>query len=353
MGDLGVTNTCNFYFRIDKRKQRSVALVIPFIAPSRKRKGNMALLDLYDDLLLFIITFITGPEFIAFTSACRGLQRFRNPPYDGSVRPWQYINLQVTWVMCTVLNNPKPRNVLMHGPGGCGKSYTLGKLHDAAVKNNIPIVMTSTTGISAFNLPNGSTLHSWLKIGKGTMPLVKFKEKFEQQSAYYMTKYAYLTKPNLVLVLDEVSMLGIRVFNIINFIFQFARNSNLPFGGVTTVFCGDFLQIPPVGDYPVFESPLWGDLNPILIEFETPFRQRQDLTYFQLLQRVRVGQQTPEDIKFIQSRTFQEVPRWIEEGVGNIIVLLPATFSSIHRLVNAHNIAQFTRFVLNKLIILQ
>jgi hypothetical protein len=52
------------------------------------------------------------------------------------------------------------RNVYISGIAGSGKSYLLRQLFDEAISKKINCVLTSTTGVSAFNI-GGCTIHSW------------------------------------------------------------------------------------------------------------------------------------------------------------------------------------------------
>ncbi len=54
-------------------------------------------------------------------------------------------------------------NVYISGIAGSGKSYLLKQLYDEAVKRGINSVLTSTTGVSAFNI-GGCTIHSFTGI---------------------------------------------------------------------------------------------------------------------------------------------------------------------------------------------
>ncbi len=49
-----------------------------------------------------------------------------------------------------------------------------------------------------------------------------------------------------VLVIDEISMLDVTVFEALDQMAKLVRGSDLPFGGVQLIVVGDFLQLPPV-----------------------------------------------------------------------------------------------------------
>lgn len=64
-----------------------------------------------------------------------------------------------------------------------------------------------------------------------------------------------------MLVIDEVSMLDKRLFELLDTIARSVRKSDLPFGGIQIIAVGDFLQLPPVSRTGnrefCFQSPVW------------------------------------------------------------------------------------------------
>ena len=54
-------------------------------------------------------------------------------------------------------------NIFLNGIAGSGKSYLLKQLYDEAMKRGINSVLTSTTGVSSFNI-SGCTIHSFTGI---------------------------------------------------------------------------------------------------------------------------------------------------------------------------------------------
>ena len=191
-------------------------------------------------------------------------------------------------------------NIFITGPGGSGKSYLIKKIASHAKQNEKKIAVCAMTGCAAILLNcNAKTLHSWAGIGLARgddNPIVtriitnKFKRNF--------WKYTD------VLVLDEVSMLSVKLFNLLDLIGRRVRKSPLPFGGIQLVFCGDFFQLPPIGndDEPeskqfCFESKLWnetfenskGEQNQI--ELTTIFRQKNEM-FAKILNQIRVGRLT-------------------------------------------------------------
>jgi len=176
------------------------------------------------------------------------------------------------------------RNVFLTGQGGTGKSYLINQL-----KKEIDIDVTSTTGISAY-LIKGSTIHSYCGIG--------VLSKYSVKDVLKKIKKNKLAKRRLIecktLVIDEISMLGKKYFEMMNETFKLVRNDDRPFGGICIILTGDFMQLPPINDGYVFESDVWDELNLEIIKLEKVYRQTDEI-YKGILSRVRLGKQTNED----------------------------------------------------------
>jgi Tfp pilus assembly pilus retraction ATPase PilT len=70
------------------------------------------------------------------------------------------------------------KNLLITGSGGTGKSTVLKRIVKYFKRNNINIGVTASTGISA-SLINGTTLHSYLKIGIAKLSANKLYENLK------------------------------------------------------------------------------------------------------------------------------------------------------------------------------
>jgi ATP-dependent DNA helicase PIF1 len=104
-----------------------------------------------------------------------------------------------------------------------------------------------------------------------------------------------------VLIIDEISMMSQKIFEILDAIGKKMRpySSHLPFGGLQLVFSGDFYQLPPVmrnEDMEIdptaaafcFESPSWATTFHTTVELKKIFRQT-DPVYMRILNQIRVG----------------------------------------------------------------
>jgi len=113
-----------------------------------------------------------------------------------------------------------------------------------------------------------------------------------------------------LLVVDEVSMLSLKLFDTLNQIGKAVRGNNRPFGGIQVIFSGDFYQLPPVGNKEdkntmrfCFESDDWNSIfhRDCQIQLLKIFRQK-DKSYASLLNQVREGKIKRKTIELLQSR---------------------------------------------------
>ena len=91
---------------------------------------------------------------------------------------------------------------------------------------------------------------------------------------------------------------------------QEIKSNNLPFGGVNVITVGDLYQLKPVMGQFVFEdyrnnygplaTNLWTEHFKIY-ELTEIMRQKDDKKFAQLLNRLRIGAHTKNDIKILKS----------------------------------------------------
>jgi len=181
-------------------------------------------------------------------------------------------------------------NYLFHGPGGCGKTMALRNL-----QLGVPAAYTAATGVAAINLPNGSTLHRWAGIGlaRESAPALAAKVRRDARLRWLTVK---------VLIIDEISMIGAELFDKLDYIARYIRDIDIPFGGITLVLSGDFLQLSPINDNWVFKSKVWNELNLHVVHFTNMIRF-VDRPYFEMLLRARKGCITDEDVEMLRGCT--------------------------------------------------
>lgn len=127
----------------------------------------------------------------------------------------------------------------------------------------------------------------------------------------YRTKYRNLS----VVIIDEISMVGNAKLEFINNRLQLLTGLKRPFGGISVIAVGDFFQLKPIMDGWIFQDlkqnaqalacNLWKE-NFSLFELDEVMRQKDDLAFAQLLNRLRHNQMTNEDIDVIEKCNIAE-----------------------------------------------
>lgn len=134
------------------------------------------------------------------------------------------------------------KNVFLTGSAGAGKTYTINQYLHYLRARDVSVAVTASTGIAATHM-NGMTIHSWSGIG--------ILDELTSDDIKRIKKrpiVAERMQRTQVLVIDEISMLHRKQFEMINQILQSVRDNDLPFGGVQLLVAGDFFQLPPVGE---------------------------------------------------------------------------------------------------------
>lgn len=183
------------------------------------------------------------------------------------------------------------RNLFITGSAGCGKSHIIKTIIKSLTLNKKIFGVTSSTGCSAITI-DGSTLHSFLGIGLGNLPVKVLYEELLKKK-YKNAIYNKLKKLE-ILIIDEISMINGDLFTLIDQYLKLIKNNKEPFGGIQMILSGDFFQLLPVkNNFLCFESDAWKNGNFILIELIKSFRQ-EDQKFVDLLNELRLGNCTDE-----------------------------------------------------------
>ena len=180
----------------------------------------------------------------------------------------------------------KGKNIFLTGPGGTGKSLLIQKMVEYAKNTKKSCTVCALTGCAAVLLDcKATTVHAWS--GVGTMNGLD-EDVIRRVTKKQTSKDNWKTD---ILIVDEVSMMSKRMFELLNKIGQLIRKNKNPFGGIQVIFVGDFFQLPPIEkDGFCFESEQWFDVFPKNqhVELKTFFRQ-VDPVYIDILMKVRKG----------------------------------------------------------------
>ena len=207
--------------------------------------------------------------------------------------------------------------VIVHGGAGTGKSTVIDALSQAMENifrkpgdnpNHPYIVKVAFTGNAAFII-QGQTLHSAFNFPYGNQ-ILSLSDKIRDERRT-------LLKNLRAVIVDEMSLVKSDMlyqlhFRLMKDIFQ----NDLDFGGIAIFVLGDILQLDPVKGSPIYSAPhdsrlkmrhavddLWKKF--IVINLKTNHRQGDDSEYANILNRIRIGQQTQADIKKLNQRVFK------------------------------------------------
>ncbi|XP_053213304.1 uncharacterized protein LOC128396721 [Panonychus citri] len=131
------------------------------------------------------------------------------------------------------------RIIFIDGAGGTGKTFIYNCLIDWMVGLNETVIPVAWTGMAATLLKGGRTSHS--RFG---LPLTFLETSVSKISV--QSKEAELLRKAKLFIWDEASMIPVRALSVVDSLLRDIMQIQLPFGGKTFVFGGDFRQILPV-----------------------------------------------------------------------------------------------------------
>jgi hypothetical protein len=218
-----------------------------------------------------------------------------------------------------ILNGEEGSQILLNidGTAGCGKTYLihaicqeLRRMSTAHDKPD-PIRVLAPSGVAAFNI-RGRTIHSALGLPVNTA--------FVPLSG---SRLATLQEQWRGIIIDEKSMLGLRILAQIDSRLRQLRpyHAGDIFAGLNLALVGDFAQLPPVGDRPLYSPPstdttdngaLSRDGSRLYREFTQSLRLRvvhrqegdspEQLAFRSFLQHASNGGLTVDEWKELQTR---------------------------------------------------
>ena len=132
--------------------------------------------------------------------------------------------------------------MIISGTAGTGKSYLINCLRLLLQEK---LCVAAPTGIAAFNI-DGQTLHSLFSLPTKTDFKNLEGDRLHQLQQYFATiKY---------IIIDEMSMIGRKIFGQVDRRLRqiFPHHAQEVFGGCSCLLFGDFGQLPPVMDLPLY-----------------------------------------------------------------------------------------------------
>ena len=211
---------------------------------------------------------------------------------------------------------PQPLLLMVHGGAGAGKSSLIRLIAEWVQKimekpGDHPfhpyIIKTAPTGTAA-NLIDGQTIHSTFGFS--------FQNRYTSLPGKKLAILRDTFENVSIVIIDEVSMVkSEQLYELHLRLNELGRleNPNEIFGGKSIIMFGDIMQLPPVQGKYIFQPPssypiindvttgtLWNLFDIINLTYN--HRQGNEKEYANLLNRIRLNQQTMSDMIMLQTR---------------------------------------------------
>lgn len=217
------------------------------------------------------------------------------------------------------IKKPDPLHLFISGGAGTGKSHLIKALYHTieltlrreGENPECPkVLLLAPTGTAAFNI-EGATIHSALLFSLQRPSTSKRSNYANPLSDDKRNTLRIKLSQLKFLIIDEISMVGSDFFIEVHNRLTEIMGVHEIFGGLSILAVGDMYQLPPVHQRFIFQPPnnLYAALTPSLwsthfkyMELTQIMRQSDDKTFSEILNRVRTGSQTTEDIQALKSR---------------------------------------------------
>jgi len=231
-----------------------------------------------------------------------------------------------------------PVCMLMTGPGGTGKTYTVKAVKEVMghYKCGHKIRFLAPTGGTA-SLIDGMTIHKGLGI-----KIVKKKESIGTSEENYSVTISIQNKTALreewrdveIVLIDEISLLSEELLCEVDHALRYAKECpDIWFGGIIVIFAGDLFQYPPVMGTSLY-TPIstqgkttddefkkrfgrlaWKTVDTV-VDMVVQQRMKSDKEYGDAVLRLRTRECTLEDIDLFNSRVIKSAnnPEGIDMG---------------------------------------
>ena len=228
-----------------------------------------------------------------------------------NLRQREFFNHIVHWIKC----KDEPVYAFLTGGAGVGKSvviralyqtlYRILNLKDGENPDDKRILLCAYMGFAAFNI-SGQTICS-------AFHKKMYQDTYNHLSADELNTFRIKYRHLKVVIIDEISMVGNMTLSFIDTRLQQLTGSKAAFGGLSVIAVGDLYQLKPVGDFLIcldlkagassLARNLWKELF-TMYELVDIMRQKDDLAFAQLLNRLRLNEMTEEDKQVLHTRVF-------------------------------------------------
>lgn len=187
--------------------------------------------------------------------------------------------------------------MVIQGEAGTGKSTLLRKLVEESKKRDLRVVVAAPTGLAALNV-GGQTIHSLFRL----RPALQLKSG-KDDPYWPKTQAVFRLMANMdVLIIDEMSMVRVDLFEAIDRTLRKNLRSSKPFAGKKVVLIGDLNQLEPVvtgsehdpgsehcfihENWPsrfFFDSDIYQEVGKNFVHLTENYRQQSDKEFAQAL----------------------------------------------------------------------
>ncbi|MCG8077008.1 MAG: AAA family ATPase, partial [Candidatus Thiodiazotropha taylori] len=238
-----------------------------------------------------------------------------------NLRQREFFNHVIHWMKC----RDEPLYAFLSGGAGVGKSVVIRALYQCLYRilnmregenpDETRILLCAYMGFAAYNI-NGKTIAS------------AFHKKMFQSNQVmtadelntFRIKYRHLK----VVIIDEISMVGTRTLDFIDTRLQQLTGTRINFGGLSVIAVGDLYQLKPVGDPPLYVGltegasalapNLWKEYFK-MYELVDIMRQKDDLEFAHLLNRLRLNELTDTDLQTLHGRFVDQLDNYPKDAL--------------------------------------
>lgn len=210
-------------------------------------------------------------------------------------------------------------NFFITGNAGTGKSVLLKHLRARGKEKGRNVAVLAPTGIAALNV-GGQTIHSFFKF-----PIEVLSPDIVHGLSHDEEIIELFENLDL-LIIDEVSMVRADLFSAIDILLQkyraslFEESGMTAFGGVQVVLFGDLCQIAPVltpkerdsyfeffSNRFFFANECYRNGNFQYFQLQEIFRQKNDVTFTNILNKIRSDNLDSEGLNLINARLTENI----------------------------------------------
>ena len=208
-------------------------------------------------------------------------------------------------------DNPPPLRMIVTGTAGTGKSYLIQCIR---LLLGDKLTVAAPTGVASFII-EGTTLHTPLQLPT--------RGEFKQLEGNRLQQLQQVMTTIKHLIIDEMSMVGRKVFGQIDSRLRqaFPHHAQEVFGGCSMLLFGDFGQLPPVMELPLYTTDTRTELSDqgrtAYMQFDRAFTLTQvmhqagndpgQVCFRDILLRLRNADVTQEDWEELMKQTPTDV----------------------------------------------